>query len=61
MKYEVTVRQDYQKITFQCDDMDLDKEMFSHLMFIISNADMPASFTIAPKPMPAPPTIDDLE
>ena len=58
MKYEVTVKQDYQRVTFQCDDMDLDKEMFSHLMFIISNADTPASFTIAPMEQPV---IDDVE
>ena len=58
MKYEVTVKQDYQKITFQCDDLDLDKEMFSHLMFIVSNANMPASFTIAPMEQPV---IDDVE
>lgn len=58
MMYEVTVKQDYNKVTFQCDDMDLDKEMFSHLMFIISNADKQAEFTIAPMEQPV---IDDVE
>jgi len=58
MMYEVTVKQDYNKITFQCDDMDLDKGMFSHLMFVISNANMPTEFTIMPKEQPV---IDDVE